>query len=248
MSTAENFWDENPEDDASCEKYLNKKKTAAAAEINEEADDATPEVDEAEDEEQDATADEEDDLQDEEEDEEEEAEALAAKEEEPTLVDTSEEDPPTTTGKKMVKAKAAGSKITKADSIREVIAAKKKAGEELRPRDIIAVLNKKGIEVNASQVSITLRAMGIPPTSRGASAPTKANKPAKAAADTNGESTKSRATLRQRVENVRESAPATEHALSGKLLEAAADFIHEAGGYEQATHLLSVCNKVMRRV
>lgn len=54
--------------------------------------------------------------------------------------------------------------MTKAEMIRDEIETRKKSGDSLRACDIIAALKKHGTEVNASQVSVTLRSMGVAST------------------------------------------------------------------------------------
>lgn len=59
-------------------------------------------------------------------------------------------------------AKKSEGKKTKAEMIREEITRRQKAKESMRACDIIASLADEGVEVNASQVSVTLRSMGVP--------------------------------------------------------------------------------------
>lgn len=73
-----------------------------------------------------------------------------------------------------------GTGATKSDMIRSEIARRQESGDSLRAKDIIATLAKRGVEVNASQVSVTLRNMGVAPT-RGPNAATPAAKPRVAA-------------------------------------------------------------------
>lgn len=54
--------------------------------------------------------------------------------------------------------------MTKAEMIRDEIETRKKSGDSLRACDIISALKKHGTEVNASQVSVTLRSMGVAST------------------------------------------------------------------------------------
>jgi arginine repressor len=113
---------------------------------------------------------------------------------------------------------------TKAEAIRAVIAARKAAGQELRPKDIIETLRDSGIEVNASQVSITLRAMGVPALRRG---PASGSKSAK---DSGSE--KARALPKMRAMLASDSTPAG-------LLKIAQEFINIAGGHGPAKALLN---------
>lgn len=244
MTEAESCWEDSVDNDETCERYLRRQKEKRAAAAEELEDDV--EVDESEEETSDESEDElvtaeheadAGDDDDEEEDSDEESE-----DDDPENVAPDEDSATATRGRKMAKTKADGSK-TKAESIREVIEAKKKAGAELRPRDIIEALNKRGVEVNASQVSITLRAMGIPPLRKGAGA--KKKPAATGHADTNGETEKSRATLKRRAPEVVE-AP-TGLAETEKLLDAASEFMHASGGYEHAVKLLNMCNRLSHR-
>jgi transposase len=79
---------------------------------------------------------------------------------------------------KMIASRGTGA--TKSDMIRTEIAKRQESGDSLRAKDIIATLAKRGVEVNASQVSVTLRNMGVAPT-RGPNAATPAAKPRVAA-------------------------------------------------------------------
>lgn len=56
---------------------------------------------------------------------------------------------------------------TKANAIRDAIKRRQASGDSLRPKDIIAELAKSGMVISASQVSVTLRALGVPPGPRG---------------------------------------------------------------------------------
>lgn len=242
MTEAESCWDDESSADTEekCEKYLQskQKQTRAATPVEDEEDnvddddDIDEDDDDADEDNEDADADE--------------AEALGkdpevdSDEDNPTEASVTEAANPR--GRKMAKKSVAGAK-TKAEHIREVIAAKKASGAELRPRDIIAALEKRGVEVNASQVSITMRAMGIPAMRKGGGA-----KPKTAKASTHEEPAETkRATLKRK-------APVSESGASGSMseidgqLEAAADFIHTVGGYDRALSLLNLCNKVSNRV
>jgi hypothetical protein len=249
MTEAESCWEDSLENDETRERYLKRQKEERAAATEEledevEIDESEEETsDESEDElvtaehEADAGDDDDDYEDDEEEDSDEESE-----DDEPENVAPDEDSATETKGRKMAKTKADGSK-TKAESIREVIEAKRKAGAELRPRDIIEVLKKRGVEVNASQVSITLRNMGIPPLRAGAGA--KKKPAATAPAVNNGEAEKSRALLKRRAPET--AAAPTGLAETEKLLDAAADFMHASGGYEHAVKLLNMCNRLSHR-
>jgi hypothetical protein len=235
-TAAESCWDEESIDsDEKCEKYLKRKQEIAAE--AEDADDADVDEDDDDDAEEDGdedATDAEDDVTatgtDSEDDDDDDSE-----EEEENEPDDAEEEASTSRGAKMVRKKADGSK-TKADYIREIISAKQAAGAELRPRDIIAALEKKGVEVNASQVSITLRSMGVPPSRKGPGKPATKPEAVKAEPETR------RATLKRRdVSAEPADGDLTSH------VEAAADFIHEVGGYSRALKLLDLCNKVLQR-
>lgn len=63
-------------------------------------------------------------------------------------------------------AKKSESKKTKAEIIRDEITRRGKAEESMRACDIIASLADEGVEVNASQVSVTLRNMGVQRTGK----------------------------------------------------------------------------------
>lgn len=241
VTGAESCWDDGFEEDEDCEKYLRSQKSRmmaeeADADVDEDDDAEEDDTDDSDDESSDDVTAEAEDSSTEEDDEAEEADESEATAEEDSEI-ASEADPEE--GKKMVKPKASG-KGTKADAIRSVIEAKQAAGVEFRPRDIIEALKKKGIEVNASQVSITLRAMGVPALKRGRAA-TKGAKPE--AAD--GEPVRSRATAKVRAIEPKEVAHAD--GLSSGMVEQAADFMHAAGGFDEAVALLTLCKKVMQR-
>jgi hypothetical protein len=250
MTEAESCWEDSLENDEARERYLRRQKEEPAVEAAHEED---VEIDESEEETSDESEDElvtaeheadagDDDDDDDYEDDEEEDSDEESEDDEPENVAPDEDSATATRGRKMAKTKADGSK-TKAESIREVIEAKRKAGAELRPRDIIEALNKRGVEVNASQVSITLRNMGIPPLRSGAGA--KKKPAATAPAVNNGEAEKSRALLKRRAPEA--SAAPSGLAETEKLLDAAADFMHASGGYEHAVKLLNMCNRLSHR-
>lgn len=243
VTGAESCWDDGFADDEDCENYLRDQKSRTMAE------EASADVDEDDDaEEEDDTDDADDDSSDdvtaeaedsstEEDEETEDADESEATAEEDSEI-ASEANPEE--GAKMIKAKSGG-KVTKADAIRAVIEAKQAAGVEFRPRDVIEALKKKGIEVNASQVSITLRAMGVPALKRGVAAKSAA-KPV--AAETE-EPARRRATAKVRA--IAPHAVTNGDGVSSNMVEQAADFMHAAGGYDEAVSLLNLCRKVMQR-
>lgn len=220
VTGAESCWDDGFEDDGSCEKYLQQKKAELIAEDEITEDDYEEEPDE-----ETASADE-----DEDEDEE--------------IHDTAENDDGDETADEPVVAKVAKSKssvpakppagkITKADAIRAIITAKQKAGIEIRPRDIKAELEGQGIDVNASQISITLRAMGVPPAKNGPGRPAGSKNKAATAEP------RSRATAR--------FAAVAEDAEHEVALNYAADLLKAAGSYEAAVSALATCRKLAER-
>lgn len=244
VTGAESCWDDGFADDEDCESYLRNQKSRMMAEEadadvdeDDDAEDEEDDTDDADDESSDDVTAEAEESSTEEDEEEESADESEATAEEETEI-TSEADPEEE-GKKMIKGTKASGKVTKADAIRAVIEAKQAAGVEFRPRDVIEALKKKGIEVNASQVSITLRAMGVPAVKRGLAAK-KATKP-----DTDGETTRSRATAKVRAIEPRTAADGD--GVSSNMVEQAADFMHAAGGYDEAVSLLNLCKKVMQR-
>jgi len=243
VTDAESCWEDGFSDDDGCEKYLQRQKAAVIANDVEAVDEEEPEtvddVEENDSEDADMVAEADEDL------EEEDSEAAADDEDAPAEEEaeaTSEANPK---GSKMPKTKAVG-KTTKADSIRAVIEARKAGGAELRPRDIIETLKKKGIEVNASQVSITLRAMGVPAAKRGGGAKPK-GKATAAIAEPNGEHKESRPTAKFRVGAVVEKPEPAAGTLSGDMLATAAEFMRAAGSYDHAIELLDICKRVIQR-
>ena len=245
MTEAESCWGDSVENDETRERYLRRQKEKPVVDAEHEEDvDNDESEEETSDESEDelVTAEHEADAGDEDDDEEEEDSDEESEDDDPENVAPDETSATATRGGKMAKTKADGSK-TKAESIREVIEAKKKAGAELRPRDIIEALTKRGVEVNASQVSITLRAMGIPPLRKGAGA--KKKTAAISHAVTSGEAEKSRATLKRRAPEV--VAAPTGLAETEKLLDAASEFMHASGGYEHAVKLLNMCSRLSHR-
>jgi len=221
MTGAESVWEDGAADEEGCEKFLQAQKSKLQASAEEDVDADTDEEDEVADDEDEPSDDDnvEDESADEDEDEDPSAEAQPK-------------------GNKMAKAKAGK---TKAESIREVIESLKAKGEELRPRNIIAALEKKGVDVNASQVSITLRSMGVPAIKRGAGKPAKEAK----TAEQNGES-RSRIATKLLTPVTKAAEPAADMDAYGDMLDTAATFMHAVGGYERAVSLLGICNKVMK--
>jgi hypothetical protein len=236
LTGAESCWDDEPESEANCEAYLRaqnsrRREPVADAEEEKENDDSDTED---ENNSETGTADKETTVVAEVADDDDDDDGVDEDEAE----EPADEESAHLEGRKMAKAKTGK---TKAESIREVIASRQAAGKDLRPRDIIETLTKKGIEVNASQVSITLRSMGVPAIKRGAAAPKSAVKP-----ETNGEDVKSRVTAKVRAPISGDTAGVSVEAME-HLLESAADFIHEAGGFDRARSLLEMCNKVIQR-
>jgi hypothetical protein len=236
LTGAESCWEDDADSEADCEKFLQNKARATFSRA--EAD----EIDEDDDEE-DENSDEDSDEDDAD------AEVGAAVDDTVPAVEASDSSEPTSDtaqleGKKMAKAKAGGK--TKADSIREVIAARQAAGKDLRPKDIIEALEKKGIEVNASQVSITLRSMGVPAIKRNGAAKSRPAKPA-AEAEADGEAVKSRATAKARADIAEMADEPAKALVMEQLLEHAADFIREAGGFDRAQSALALCHKLIQR-
>lgn len=239
VTGAESCWDDGFESDDDCEKYLQAQKTKMVADADSDTEEYTDDDDddddadaleEGEDTEVRSSADSvDDDADDYSEDDEESEESADADEE--------SEEALSAKGHKMIKAKTTG-KMTKADAIRSIIAARQEAGVEIRPRDIKAALEKKGIEVNASQISITLRAMGVPPATRGGKRPA-AGRPA-AVTESPPEPQK-RQTARYR-------AKMPETTTNGRevVFEQAATLLQTAGSYDAALTALNFCKKFMR--
>lgn len=134
---------------------------------------------------------------------------------------------------------------TKAEMIRDEIERRKKSGDSLRACDIIAALNEEGVEVNASQVSVTLRSMGVEST-RGqrktketAEKPTRGRKP-KAAAEG-----MSRVHHRKTDEKpVSVKAQASDTAFTEADLDATAEFISAVGSAERGSTLLRIFSRM----
>lgn len=240
--SAENFWEDGYEDEADCEKFLQEQKTkiiedeeehGVTAEYDEDAEDEDEDDD---DEEQDSDADDEGELVAEsDEDDTEDAEDEEDIETDDDPVAEAEEDDAEAAspekGKKMSKTKTKTGGKTKAEAIREVINRRKKASESLRPRDIIEELASNGFEVNASQVSVTLRSMGVPAAPRGRVKGTKISKPPAEAEP------KSRVALKRGVGDKFEVTVSDDHD-PASMVDMAVDFLHAAGGYAKAVELL----------
>jgi hypothetical protein len=250
MTDAESVWDDDDNSEAAHEEFLRKQaaKVANSAEADEDEEEREEAEEEAEDEELD---DDEDELEwsaDEDDDEEDEDVVDAADEETaedvivaPAAEDESVSSPAKPTGMKMAKKASRGK--TKADSIREVIEARRAAGSDLRPRDIIAALEKKGIEVNASQVSITLRSMGIPAARKGGGG----RPPAVKESGASEEAVKSRATAKARAKDVETDLDGEALHSAESMLDAAAEFIQKAGNFANASAALSLYNRIAAR-
>lgn len=237
---ADSFWEDGYEDENDCERFLQKQKKSCASEaadVDGEYDEDDTEVDDEIDE------DEDDDSADETEEEDAEAVAEAEEEDPPAEDEESEEAEPeeVTMATKMTKKTRAGGK-TKAEAIREIIERRKSSGDSLRPKDIIDELSRKGFEVNASQVSVTLRNMGVPAAPRGRRPGTKmAPKPAAAA----GADGKSRAAMKRGVRSAEDDGEGGLSLSEG--LDAAALFADTVGGYDRATELLDACRRMQER-
>lgn len=252
ITGADSCWEDGFDEDADCEKYLQARKTKIVAEERleegeededngdgDEAEEESAEEYEAVAEANDAEDDEENDESDDDDDNDESDDVADEAESDDTADEDEEPSEATSTkGRKMVKAKTGG-KVTKADAIRAIIEAKQNAGVEIRPRDIIEALNKKGIAVNASQVSITLRAMGVPPAKRGGGGgrPPKA-RPAEVAP-------KSRATAKIRAVEPKHDGVARDY--DNDEIEKATELLRATGSYESAVSLLGLCHKIMQR-
>lgn len=144
-------------------------------------------------------------------------------------------------------AKKRGDGMTKAEMIRDEIETRKKSGESLRACDIIASLSDKGVEVNASQVSVTLRNMGVVSTrapraakgEKATAAPTRGRKP-KAA-------TESVVRVAQRKTTEKASAPKAAHngeAFTEADLTATAEFISAVGSADRGATLLRIFGRM----
>lgn len=143
-------------------------------------------------------------------------------------------------------AKKRGEGMTKAEMIRDEIEKRKKSGDSLRACDIIASLSDKGVEVNASQVSVTLRNMGVASTrGRGAA------KGEKAAAPARGRKPKAatESVVRVAHRKTTEKAPAAKAAHDGEAfteadLTATAEFISAVGSADRGATLLRIFGRM----
>lgn len=143
-------------------------------------------------------------------------------------------------------AKKRGEGMTKAEMIRDEIEKRKKSGDSLRACDIISSLSDKGVEVNASQVSVTLRSMGVQST-RGP----RAAKGDKAEAPTRGRKAKAETekVVRVATRKTAEKAPAVKAAHNGEAftesdLNATAAFISAVGSADRGTTLLRIFSRM----
>jgi hypothetical protein len=245
-TSAENFWDDGLEEEAECEKFLQEQKTKVIEYEEEETSAELAGDDEDEDEEYEEDEEEEDvdddiedaaDVEEEEDDDVELPETDHAAEEEDSetendpVADAEDADATKSVkGKKMAKPKTRTGGKTKAEAIREVIDRRKRAGESLRPRDIIEELTDNGFAVNASQVSVTLRSMGVPPAPKGRIKGTKI-KPA-----TPGAEPKSRMALKTGVGE--KPAHNGKPADAANMVDMAVEFLKAAGGHDKAVELL----------
>jgi arginine repressor len=143
-------------------------------------------------------------------------------------------------------AKKRGEGMTKAEMIRDEIEKRKKSSDSLRACDIIASLSDKGVDVNASQVSVTLRNMGVVST-RGP----RAAKGEKAAAPTRGRKpkaeTESVVRVAQRKTTEKASALKATHngdAFTEADLTATAEFISAVGSADRGATLLRIFGRM----
>lgn len=245
-TSAESFWDEG--DETECERYLQHQK---AKTVEDEENDVEAEYDEDEEEEtdDDESVEEEISAEDETADDDEADESDSEEEEDPIDDDdpVAEADDAEATQpvkeEKMVKAKAKTGGKTKAEAIREVIERRKRASASLRPRDIIEELSENGFEVNASQVSVTLRSMGVPPAPKGRVKGTKM-KPKEPAATAEP---KSRMATKRGVGERPAAAHDGELLETEAMLDKAAEFVSASGGYEKAVAILGMYNRIVSR-
>lgn len=152
--------------------------------------------------------------------------------------------------------KAEEKKMTKAEMIREEIKRRKAAGDSLRARDIIATLEEEGVEVNASQVSVTLRSMGVAGSGgRGRPAGQKKDKAtATAAAGTRGRPPKaqseemsrktSRAVTEKPVRQKMAQPAGASDAFTEADLEATAAFVGAVGTADRGMTLLRIFSRL----
>lgn len=143
-------------------------------------------------------------------------------------------------------AKKRGDGMTKAEMIRDEIEKRKKTGDSLRACDIIASLSDKGVEVNASQVSVTLRNMGVQ-TTRGP----RAAKGEKAEAPTRGRKAKAETenVVRVATRKTSEKAAAAkaahnDEAFTESDLTATAAFIAAVGSADRGSTLLRIFSRM----
>lgn len=251
---AESFWEDGIDDEAECERFLQHQKARTGPEDDEASVETMTEAEETE-EEEDAEreevvaeddsdiGDDSDDSDEESDEEDSESEDIVSEEESDPAAEDETPEAAQLEDRKMAKTKVKAGGKTKAEAIREVIEKRKKAGTSLRPRDIIEELANNGFEVNASQVSVTLRNMGVPAAPRGRAKGSKM-KSAEAPAEA-----KSRVALKRGVEAKLKAAPAANGQLeeTEHLLDAAGEFIGAAGGYEKAVSLLGMYNRLLSR-
>lgn len=146
-------------------------------------------------------------------------------------------------------AKKRGDGMTKAEMIRDEIEKRKKSGDSLRACDIISSLSDKGVEVNASQVSVTLRNMGVPSGPRGRTA-----KPKAAAGEkpTRGRRPKAEPASERPLAHYKQGAAKTPKAAPSSNGEAfteteilaTSDFVTAVGGAERGTALLRIFSRM----
>lgn len=138
--------------------------------------------------------------------------------------------------------------MTKAEMIRDEIEKRKASDDSLRACDIIAALKKRGTEVNASQVSVTLRNMGVA-SMRGKGE----KKPVAAvAAAPRGRRPKAEAEVKSRVHHkaaATEKAPLPRVVKNGEAfteadLTATTDFLAAVGGAERGATLLRIFGRM----
>lgn len=153
-------------------------------------------------------------------------------------------------------AKKSEGKKTKAEMIRDEITRRQKAKESVRACDIIASLADEGVEVNASQVSVTLRNMGVPSSgTRGRPAGQKKEKVAAAptASGTRGRPPKtetgdvSRKAGRAVTEKPQQKKPAaapTGDSFTEADLEATAAFVGAVGTTDRGMTLLRIFSRL----
>lgn len=133
------------------------------------------------------------------------------------------------------------SETSKAEMIRQAIAARKTAGEEkIRPRDIVADLAAKDVKVHAPQVSVALRDFGKPVTT------SKSGKLASTVKKSEG-----RSRVLARVKSSSESAkPAAKPSASPMgpsyaELTATSEFVSGLGGLDKAREMLDAYARLL---